>query len=202
MTQTADGASRALVAAQQGGGQARRGLLDLTMAEVASLALEAWKSGVYSDLKTKEQAAIKIQTGLAMGLPPALALRNIYVVGSTPSFSAALVAARIKASRPRYNYTLVKLDAKGCELAFWEDGQKSGVFAFTEEDAKRAGLLPAKPDSPWNKWPKQMYFSRAVTGGQRIYCPDVMGAGVPAYTPEELGGEAAAEDVVVEVIRK
>lgn len=191
--------SRALVPS----GAARREYSD---SELALIGKEAFESGNYPTLKNRAQAIIRVQTGAAMGMDPWTSLRNVIVVGNTPSFSAGFISGRIKASYPRYDYQVIKKDHTGCTLEFFRHGKSQGKITWDEAKAKRAGLLPAKPGAAWVTYPHDMYFSRAVTEGCRTFCPDLLGVGVIAYTPEELGGVVAEAEPVhpvkVEVVKK
>ena len=99
-----------------------------------------------------------------------------------------MVAAAIKGN-PRYDYRIISLDNSGCELLFSEDGKELGKSSFTEADAKAAGLHGKEN---WKKWPRNMYFARALSNGMRWYCPDVFN-GNTVYTPDELGAEINGE---------
>jgi len=70
-----------------------------------------------------------------------------------------------------------------------EEGNQIGVSVFTIEDAKTAGLY--RQSSPWEKYPRNMVFARAITNGARWYCPDVFNG--PIYTPDELGAEVVID---------
>ncbi|GAH75964.1 unnamed protein product, partial [marine sediment metagenome] len=55
---------------------------------------------------------------------------------------------------------------KGCKLRFSRKGQKDHIEEYTEEDAKRAGLLGK---DNWMKHPTNMYFSRCVKNGLQSF---------------------------------
>ena len=93
---------------------------------------------------------------------------------------------------PRYDYKVTAHNERGCRITFLQDGETIGVSEFTSEDAARAGLNGTN----WSKYPKAMYFARALTQGVRWYCPDVT-AGAPAYSPEEVGGPGVEEGTEV-----
>ena len=90
----------------------------------------------------------------------------------------------------KYNGSLDKTVGKiqlptHCTILFkeLEEGKwvAVGESKFTIEDAKRAGLI--KPDSAWLKYPRAMLFSRAISQGARLFCPDAIGG---IYTNEEM----------------
>jgi hypothetical protein len=174
-------------------------LVGMSVDDALKLARAAVASKAYKGLDSPTKALIKIRYGQEVGLLPMQSLQQIYIVNDVPSFSARFIAARIKASRPRYNYRVKERTNTKCVLEFWEDGEVAGLSEWTIEDAKRAGLLD-KAGTPWKTYPRAMLFSRALTEGARVYCPDVIGLTI--YTPEELGGEPAPEDVIdAEVIK-
>ena len=84
---------------------------------------------------------------------------------------------------------MIRLDDAGCEIAFYERaGGKAtelGRSSFTADDAKAAQL----GGENYKKFPRNMYFSRALTNGARWYTPEVFG-GSAIYTPDELTIEA------------
>jgi hypothetical protein len=131
-------------------------------------------------LKKWEQAAMKIQRGTEMGVPPAQSLESIYVIEGKTALAAGLIAARIKASG-KYNYIIKVLTATECNLTFTENGKQVGESKFALEDARAAGLAGK---GVWAKYARNMLFARALSNGARWYCPDVFGGSV--YTPDEL----------------
>lgn len=164
-----------------------------TLDDMQRFAMVAVKSGHYKDLKDIASAVIRIQMGREMGIGAAASLKSIQVISGTPTFSAAFIGAQIKRSRPRYNYFPKTITAKECILSFWEEGKEVGTWSFTIEEAKLAGLASKEV---WIKYPKSMLFSRCLTAGARIYCPDI--TVFPIYTSEELGGEPVADDLLEE----
>ena len=74
-----------------------------------------------------------------------------------------------------------QFDSKAA-VALWTFDGNSCEISFTTEDAKLAGLLPAKPGSGWAKDPSAMLRARCISKAIRMLAPEVV-AGV--YTPEE-----------------
>lgn len=161
------------------------------MTDMERFANFAVKSGQYKDIKDVATAVVRIQVGREMGLSAAASLKSIQMIGGTPTFSAAFVAAQIKKSKPRYNFRPKTVSDKECTLTFFEDGEVAGEYTYTIEEARRAELTGK---DVWRKYPKSMLFCRALTAGARMYCSDV--TVFPIYTSEELGGEPHAEDIL------
>ena len=146
--------------------------------------------GQYQAKTREEQAAqafVKILAGHELGIGPVLSMQHIHIIDGKTSLDATMVAGLIKSSG-KYDYRVERLDNKGAALTFWElrDGEwvKIGDVTWGEADAKQAGLLGR---GNWGKYPRDMFFSRAITFGARRYCPDVFLG--PIYSPEELGAD-------------
>jgi hypothetical protein len=167
----------------------------LSLEEMKTYALTAFKSRVYKGLESAEEALIKIQVGQEAGLSPSVALILIDIIDGKPSFSANYVAGKIKQSS-RYDYRVKELTNDRAVLVFFEWGGEVGTYAFTMEDAKQAELLikNGKKQPSWHRFPRAMLFSRALTGGARIYCPDILGVGITPY----LGSDKAVEDDILD----
>lgn len=166
-------------------------------------------SGFFQDAREANQACVKIQAGEELGFPPVVAMTQIYIVKGRVSLSASLMAAALR--KAGYDYRLKKHDGQGCEIEFFgKKGESLGSTAFLEADAKLAGLLGG---DNWKKYPRNMYFARAMSNGVRFFAPDALG-GHSVYTPEELGADvdeggtplkppavpAVADDLTAEVL--
>jgi len=143
------------------------------------------QSGFFQDSRQAAQAVVKILAGRELGFGPIASMTGVNVIKGRVTLSANLIAAAIKRSG-RYNYRVTKQDDKGCTVEFFEGGQSIGQSTFDEADAKAAGL--AAGDN-WRKYPRNMYFARAISNGAKWFCPDIFGG--PVYTPDEMG---AVED--------
>jgi hypothetical protein len=165
--------------------------LALTVNDALKLGEIFYKSGYFSDIKSASQAVVKILRGQELGLPPVTSLEQVYVINGKTALGASLIASKIKASG-KYDYKIKRLDDTGCELVFIENGKEIGTSSFTFEDAKKAGLVGR---DTWQKYPRNLYFARALSNGAKWYCPDVfMG---PIYVPEEL--EEIGEDITITI---
>src|SRR5262249_9375788 len=127
-------------------------------------------SGLFPDLKTIYQAQIKIAAGRALGLDPVTSAALLHLIKGRVVMSAQLMAALIKRGG-KYDYAVLRLDPTGCELVFSQGGREIGRSAFTEEDARRAGLT--KGDN-YRSFPEDMFFARALSRGARRFCPDAL----------------------------
>jgi len=154
-------------------------------------------SGVFGTTGKAEQdlalAATKILAGQEMGLPPFASMRHIHLVKGKTQIGYQLVAKMIRDSK-RYDYKVKRLDENGCDLQFTEHGVIIGNYGFSKDDAAKAGLLN---NENYKKFPRQMYFARAITGGANIYCPDVFGSGIEADDVQEATHVTVSEPVAV-----
>lgn len=158
------------------------------LAELQQLGALMSSSGFFSDARQAAQACVKILAGREMGFPPIASMTGISIIDGKPATGANLLAAAMK--RAGYTWRVLQRDAHGCRIVVSFRNQELGPSEFLEEDAKRAGLLGKKN---WEKFPRSMYFARAITDAARTYAPEVF-AGIPAYTAEELGAEDTTED--------
>jgi hypothetical protein len=160
--------------------------------EMQSIGRAMAKSGYFQDARDEAQAIVKILAGSEIGIGPFAAMTGIHIIKGKPVLGANLVATLIK-NEQRYDYRIVKLDDDGCEIDFFENGAKVGSTTFTKDDAKAAQLA----GDNWKKFPRNMYFARAISNGAKWYTPGVFG-GAPVYTPDEFGTTVDADgDVVI-----
>jgi hypothetical protein len=162
-------------------------LNNLTITEAINLGGILAKSGFFSDIREASQAITKIIAGKELGFGPVYSMTKIYIVKGKIAVSAETLGAMVKRSG-RYDYAVKKLDDEECILFFTDNGKEAYTSKFTMGDAKRAGII--SPGSGWEKWPRAMLMSKALSQGARIVCPHVI-AGV--YTPEDMGLEAELE---------
>jgi hypothetical protein len=145
-------------------------------------------SGFFQDSKQLAQAVVKILAGQELGFGPFASMTGVNIIQNKPVLAANLMAAAVK-RQGKYNYRVVEMTDTGCELAFFEAGQEVGRSIFNKADAEKAGLL--QKDN-WRKYPRNMYFARALSNGQKWYAPDVFN-GATVYTPDELGAQVNEE---------
>lgn len=131
------------------------------------------ESGMFPDIKTQAQAAVKILAGRELGLSPFESMKNLYLVGGKLAIQSNALASLIK-KNPKYDYKVQSITAEECKIMFLEnvsDGKQKelGISEFTFKEAARAGLV--NKDN-WKNYPKNMLFARALANGVRFYCPD------------------------------
>jgi hypothetical protein len=141
-------------------------------------------SGYFADAKDVSQCAVKILTAIELGFPILSSMTGIHIIKGKPSLSGNLIAAKIKNSG-RYNYKIREHTALICTIEFFEKWDTSwesvGVSSFSIEDAKKAGLNGEN----WNKYPRNMLFSRAISNGYKWFTPDIF-LGTSVYCEGEI----------------
>ena len=149
------------------------------------------KSGMFADIKSAQQAVVKIMAGAEMGISPFAAMSGIHIIQGKPTIGAGLMAARVKGFG-KYDYKVIEHSDKICSIEYFEKpGMKSlGVSTFTIEDAKKAGTKNL------DRFPKNMLFARAMSNGVKWYTPDIYES--PVYVPEEM--ESVTEETTHEVV--
>ena len=162
-----------------------------TSADAISIGETFYKSGMFADIKSAQQAVVKIMAGAEMGISPFQAMSGIHIIQGKPTIGAGLMASRVKASG-KYNYKVLEMSDKVCSIEFTEGGQSIGTSAFTIEDAKKAGTKNI------DRFPRNMLFARAMSNGVRWFCPDIYEG--PVYVPEEMS--EVTEDVQAVELKK
>jgi hypothetical protein len=153
-----------------------------------------FKSGMFSDIKSAQQAVVKIMAGAEMGISPFAAMSGIHIIQGKPTIGAGLMAARVKGFG-KYDYRVLEHTDKVCSIEFGtkvpgSDIKSLGISTFTIEDAKKAGTKNL------DKFPKNMLFARAMSNGVKWYTPDIYEN--PVYVPEEM--EQVTEDATAHVV--
>lgn len=160
--------------------------------DVMSIAKAFADSGMFPDIKSAAQAAVKIQAGKEFGIQPFAAMSGIHIIQGKPNIGAGLMAARVKGFG-KYDYKVVKHDDKICSIDFMtKDKEVLGNSTFTIEDAKRAGTKNI------DKFPKNMLFARAMSNGVKWYTPDIYET--PVYVPEEMEHMQETINATAEVV--
>jgi len=158
------------------------------LAEVQTLGALLAKSGYFQDAKDAAQACVKVLAGQELGLPPIASMMGISLIKGKVTLSANLMAALIR--QHGYDFRVERLEQDGCTLSFLaKDGKELGKSTFTAKDAQAAGIR----GDMYNKYPRNMYFARAISNGAKWFTPEIFG-GVPVYSDGELG-EAEGEVV-------
>jgi hypothetical protein len=155
------------------------------------------ESGMFPDIKSQAQAAVKILAGKELGLSSFESMKNLYLVSGKLAIQSNALASLIKTSK-KYDYKVETISGEECKIIFFEiiDGKKEeiGVSEFTFKDAAKAGLVNK---DVWKNYPKNMLFARALANGVRFYCPDVACGWHTVDEYEELYSPNAKETITI-----
>lgn len=148
-------------------------------------------SGLFTDRgdsaeTTKAKIMVRIMYGAELGLGLVAACAGVNIINGRPALGAGAIATAIMISGV-VEFRESEIGDDVCALEWYRRGERVGTSRFTMGDAARACLI--KKGGNWTKYPRAMLFARALTEGQRRYCPDLFGGSV--YTPEELGDRTA-----------
>lgn len=140
------------------------------------------QSGLFSDIKSLSQGAVKILAGREQGLGPFQSIQNVYIIeakgGTKLAYHYSVLLGRVEKSG-RYRFRIREWDETLCRIEWFEGDESLGFSEWTMADAQRAGT------SNMHRFPKAMHLSKAAAQGVRAYCPSVMG-GAPAFVPEDF----------------
>lgn len=172
------------------------------------------ESRLFKDATQASQAFAKIIAGRDLGLTPFEAMGSLHIVEGKIEAGGDLHATRVR-SREGYDFRVAWIkedehgrvavyasedkatdlrEVVGCAIEFTVDGELRGVSRWTVEDSERAGLMrPSRNGAPSNhkRYPRNMFFNRAMTNGVAWYVPEVMG-GMRVYG---LGEVETSEDL-------
>ena len=139
---------------------------------------------------TEGETAIKMLFCYENGLSLSTANTGLYVVNGRMEVMGNVVAAQLRQHQD-YDYEIVKLDDTGCTIRIMRYGDPIGEATFDESDAQRAGLLGK---DNYQKYPKDMFFNRAMSKAYKRFAPDIFSG--PVYVRGEIGGETSDWEVV------
>jgi hypothetical protein len=136
-------------------------------------------SGLFGCEK-KEQGIVLALACMCERKNPLEIARTYHIIEGKLSMKAdaMLAAYRVKGGKLKW----LQADDKAAIAEFTFEGSTITI-SYTEDDAKAAGYIPAKPTSGWNKNRAAMLRARLSSKAVRMLCPEV-NAGI--YTPEEV----------------
>lgn len=155
--------------------------LTTTVNETVTMAKLFAESGMFSDAKQMAQAFVKIQAGKEMGIGGFASMTGINIILGKPTLGSGLIASCVKGNG-KYDFKVKELTDSICSIDFFEKTATGkeliGNSTFTIADAKKQGTKNL------DKFPKNMLYARAISNGQKWFCPDVFQMSV--YVPEEM----------------
>lgn len=145
-------------------------------------------SGIFPDIKSAAQGAVKILAGKEVGLSPMQSINAFYFVNGKLAMMTQAMSALVKKSG-KYDYQIISQTLEGCTIEFFKingEKEKIGESIFDKKMAAAAGIINK---DIWKNYPINMYFNRAFANGVKWYCPDAI---YGFHTVEEL------QDITIE----
>lgn len=147
-------------------------------------------------INTPEKAIAAWQVAASLGLPPMVTIQNLAFIHGAVSMWGQLPKALAERTGQLRDSKLILFDAdqkeiclanKNLQAEVWgavvqmqRSRRSKNEYAFTEPDAKKAGLLGK--DGPWQTYRKIMYSRRAMGHAVKFEFPDaLMGVPVAEY---------------------
>lgn len=200
---------------------------DAEFAAVMRVARGFAEGGLFKDVKSAGAAFTKILAGRDLGLTPFEAMSGLHVIEGKVEAGSDLHATKVRQREGYdYRVAWLKVagpparqgappevevvwadeeelddlrETYGCAVVFTVNGKPRGVSRWTEADTQRAELEKPRGSARSNhqKYPRNMYFSRAMTNGVAWHVPEVMN-GMRVYGVGEIsrGGEDVAAGTV------
>lgn len=137
---------------------------------------------MFKNVVQAEQAFAKLVIGHHLGLNPSQSMLGIDIVEGNAQLRGVLMGTLVRA-RDGYDWKVLEFTNDKCKIEFFRDGESQGISEWSEEDSQRAEL--AKERSNHKKYPRAMFWNRAMSQGVKLLVPEVM-SGIPVYVPEDL----------------
>lgn len=168
----------------------------MPISEILPMAKLFAESGMFQDAKQAAQAFVKIQAGQEIGLAPFASMSGINIILGKPTFGAGVIASCVKGSS-KYDFKVKELTDKNCSIDFFEGKELIGNSSFSIDDAKK------QVTKNLDKFPRNMLYARAMSNGQKWFCPDVfqMSVYVPEEMPEQIFDVNHIEVVTPEIVK-
>ena len=140
------------------------------------------------NVRSPDEAFVRIATGMELGLTAMQSLRGVHVINGRPQMSADMMVG-VCLSRPDVceYFQLVEFTPERAVYRTKRRGSPEPVtLAFTIDDARRAGLLGSKT---WMSHPAPMLRARCSSQLARAVYPDLVNG---LYTEDEMAEIAAS----------
>jgi hypothetical protein len=136
-------------------------------------------SGMFGCVKPEQGYVLALEC-IASGMTPLSWKRENHLInGNITMKSESMLSGLMNAG---WDIDWIQFDAVAA-IADFSKGAKKVRVSFTADDAKLAGLLPAKPGSGWAKFPAEMLRARVTSKATRMLDPRITQG---RYTPEEV----------------
>ena len=136
-------------------------------------------SGMFGCVKPEQGYVLALECIASRMTPLTWKKSNHLIGGNITMKSESMLAGLMDAG---WDIDWIQFDAIAA-IADFSKGVKKVRVAFTSDDAKQAGLLPAKAGSGWAKFPAEMLRARVISKATRMLDPRITQG---RYTPEEV----------------
>jgi hypothetical protein len=141
-------------------------------------------SGMFGCVKPEQGYVLALECIASRMTPLSWKRENHLINGNITMKSESMLSGLMNAG---WDVDWIQFDAIAA-IADFSKGTKKVRVAFTSDDAKQAGLLPAKAGSGWAKFPAEMLRARVISKATRMLDPRITQG---RYTPEEVADFSA-----------
>jgi hypothetical protein len=136
-------------------------------------------SGMFGATKPEQGYVLALECIASKQTPLSWKKSNHLINGNITMKSESMLAGLMDAG---WDIDWIQFDASAA-IADFSKGAKKVRVSFTADDAKQAGLIPAKPGSGWAKFPAEMLRARLISKATRMLDPRITQG---RYSPEEI----------------
>jgi hypothetical protein len=136
-------------------------------------------SGMFGCVKPEQGYVLALECIASRMTPLSWKRENHLINGNITMKSESMLSGLMNAG---WDVDWIQFDAVAA-IAEFAKGQKKVRVSFTSDDAKQAGLIPAKAGSGWAKFPAEMLRARVISKATRMLDPRITQG---RYTPEEV----------------
>ena len=136
-------------------------------------------SGMFGATKPEQGYVLALECIASKQTPLSWKKSNHLIGGNITMKSESMLAGLMDAG---WDIDWIQFDASAA-IADFSKGAKKVRVSFTADDAKQAGLIPAKPGSGWAKFPAEMLRARLISKATRMLDPRITQG---RYTPEDV----------------
>ena len=136
-------------------------------------------SGMFGATKPEQGYVLALECIASRMTPLSWKRENHLINGNITMKSESMLSGLMNAG---WDIDWIQFDAVAA-IADFSKGVKKVRVSFTADDAKIAGLIPAKPGSGWAKFPAEMLRARVISKATRMLDPRITQG---RYTPEEV----------------
>jgi hypothetical protein len=141
-------------------------------------------SGMFGCVKPEQGYVLALECIASRMTPLSWKRENHLINGNITMKSESMLSGLMNAG---WDVDWIQFDAAAA-IADFSKGTKKVRVSFTADDAKQAGLLPAKAGSGWAKFPAEMLRARVISKATRMLDPRITQG---RYTPEEVADFSA-----------